>query len=250
MGRQSAADNRLEEIRETTSEEESSEENDEEDAIQNSTVSASSPAPIVPPISNIASKSAAANEQPLALAQINSPFLTPLTNQIPSHSSYLNLFKNDSKEWSRRWFVLRGNNLMTYRDQSEYEVLKIISMESVIDILPYGREHDILKLSRHSRQDKGKEKFLDDTMVPLTLVSKMMNEFCQKIKNSPTASADIDEVKNSVWNDFLSAVKESAMYAMEIVFVDRTLTLATSRFDLYESWLLAFMRAYLSSHSF
>ncbi|KAH6570041.1 hypothetical protein BASA50_006410 [Batrachochytrium salamandrivorans] len=72
------------------------------------------------------------------------PALAAMANdQVVRQGYLLKLGGGLPRQWKRRWFVLRNGHLTCYKTDSEYEVLRIISLSSMIDVLstdpPKGR---------------------------------------------------------------------------------------------------------------
>lgn len=55
-------------------------------------------------------------------------------------SGYL-LKSRGRRGWHRRWVVLRNNQLVTYKDESEYEPLRVINLSDVISIIELSRDN-------------------------------------------------------------------------------------------------------------
>ncbi|OAJ40278.1 hypothetical protein BDEG_24033 [Batrachochytrium dendrobatidis JEL423] len=64
------------------------------------------------------------------------PALVAMANdQVVRQGYLLKLGGGLPRQWKQRWFVLRNGHLTCYKNSSEYEVLRIISLASILDVL-------------------------------------------------------------------------------------------------------------------
>lgn len=53
------------------------------------------------------------------------------------------------KSWKKRWFVLRGDNLTMYKDEREYEPLRLINLSTVVDVLTQDPPKSLISYINH-----------------------------------------------------------------------------------------------------
>lgn len=196
-------------------------------------------------------------------------FPVVVEQQVALMSSHL-LKRTDSqsqRDWDQRWFVLRGTNLMWYRDQNEYQLANMLPLSQVIDIIPYFERRStgsrIKKIIAGKKQDTEK-------LVKIGHVYDLMETFSMRIMETRNSNSKDDfdsilrNVKQECWSDFLLA-HGNVIYAMELLlactgsgnsgnsasskrYKNTKLVLATSEVELFEKWMVQLCRGYLSAH--
>jgi len=52
----------------------------------------------------------------------------PVPDQKPIKQGYLRQLTKNTKQWKKSWFVLRDVSLMSYKNEKEYQIRKIINL--------------------------------------------------------------------------------------------------------------------------